>query len=280
MSVASDKLDAWTKLSNYRHYGDRERSEFTLKERLLFGAVSAATRMMLRAWTDTCRWEVGDRALRDDLLHGRVKAIFLMWHNRMPAFFPWLESLSRRDSGFRVCSLISGSKDGELLARAIRETGGSIVRGSSSQDAMAALRVAVSAAQSGSSIATVGDGPLGPRYGLKPGPILLAKATGLPVIPVTWAGSGVFQLHRTWDQMMLPLPRTRIEFKFGRPYHVPPDADAREIATARRALEASLNELTNWADANTRVAIQFPRPKPNEVLKRKRKIVLEGRHFE
>jgi lysophospholipid acyltransferase (LPLAT)-like uncharacterized protein len=269
----------WKQLADFRHYGERQRTEFTFKQRVTFAAASAATRMLLRMWTDTCRWDVGDARLRDDLLQGRTQAIFLMWHNRMPAFFPWIESLSRRDPSFRLCSIISGSHDGEFLARPIRETGGGIVRGSSTHDALAALRVAVAAAQAGSNVATVGDGPVGPRYRLKPGPVLLSKAAGLPVIPVTWACDRVFQLHRSWDQLMLPLPRSRIEFRFGKPHQVTPDAGAREIATARRALEHDLNELTAWADAETRIAIQFPKPKPGETLKRKRKVELAGRHF-
>jgi hypothetical protein len=80
--------------------------------------------------------------------------------------------------------------------------------------------------------------------------------------------------------LMLPLPFSRIEFRFGEPYHVAADADARAIATARRELERRMDALTEWADANTGVAIQFPKPKENETLKRKRDVVLAGRHFE
>ena len=279
MSVASTKNDVWRELMNFRHYGERSRSDFSPGQRLMFAGVSAATRLFLRVWTDTCRWDVGDTVLRDDLLQGRRLVIFLMWHNRMPAFFPWLESLSRRDPAFRVSSLISGSKDGEFLARAIRETGGSQIRGSSSRGAAAALLVATQVARLGNNIATVGDGPLGPRYLLKPGAVMIAKATGMPVIPVTWACSRVFQLHRTWDQLMIPLPFSRITFRFGRPRYVPADADADAIAAARQSLESELNALTAWADANTGVAIQFPRPKPGEMLKRK-KAKLTGRHVE
>jgi lysophospholipid acyltransferase (LPLAT)-like uncharacterized protein len=279
MSGASEKT-SWSAMARERKYGERAAGDFTLKERLQYGVSSALARLFVRMSTDTCRWHAVAPEFRQDLLLGRAHVIFLVWHNRVPAFFPWLASLSRRDWRYRCDAMVSGSKDGELLARPIRECGGVVIRGSSSKDATAALRGAVEAAAEGANIATVGDGPRGPRYRLKPGPVLIAKATGLPIVPVTWAGSRVFQLHRSWDQLMLPLPFSRIEFRFGEPYNVPVDADARAIATARRELEKRMDALTEWADANTRVAIQFPRPKPGEVLKRRPEIELAGRHVE
>ena len=279
MSAAREKT-SWREMARIRKYGERMPGEFSLKQRALFALSSAAARLFVRLSTDTCRWQGVEPALRQDLLLGRTRVIFLVWHNRVPAFFPWLASLSRRDWRYRCDAMVSGSKDGELLARPIRECGGVVIRGSSSKDATAALRGAVEAAAEGANIATVGDGPRGPRYKLKPGPVLIAKATGLPIVPVTWAGNRVFQLHRSWDQMMLPLPFSRIEFRFGEPYQVPADADARAIATARRELERRMDALTEWADGNTRVAIQFPRPKPGEVLKRRPEIELAGRHVE
>jgi lysophospholipid acyltransferase (LPLAT)-like uncharacterized protein len=273
--------DPWAQWLSFRHYGQRRRSDFTLKERLTYAASSAVTRMLLRVWTDTCRWESeGDQPFRRDLLMCRRNFIFVLWHNRVPAFFAYLDAIARRDPRFRADSIVSASKDGEFLARPIRENGGMVIRGSSSRDAARALRGGVAAAAEGASIATVGDGPRGPRYRLKPGPVLLAKATGLPIVPLTWAGSRVAQLHRSWDQLMLPLPFSRLQFRFGEPFEVSQDADARAIARARRELEQRLEALTHWADTNTRVALQVPRPKPGELLKRRQPIELEGRHFE
>lgn len=283
VSVASVKVagDPWYEWLSFRHYGQRRRADFTLKERLGFGAASAVARLCVRVWTDTCRWESdGDRAFRQDLLLCRRNFIFVLWHNRVPAFFAYLDAIARRDPRFRADSIVSASKDGEFLARPIRENGGMVIRGSSSRDAARALRGGVAAASQGANIATVGDGPRGPRYRLKPGCLMLAKATGLPIVPLTWAGSSVAQLHRSWDQLMLPLPFSRLQFRFGEPLTVPQDADARAIARARRELEQRLQALTDWADANTRVSLQIPKPKPGELLKRRPHIDLEGRHFE
>ncbi|MCB9896212.1 MAG: lysophospholipid acyltransferase family protein [Planctomycetes bacterium] len=265
----------------FRHYGDRDPGEFSWREKLVYAATSAAARSCLRLWTDTCHWEVhGDRELRRDLLHERNPYIFICWHNRVPGFFAYLDSLSRRRQDIRVHSIISASKDGEFLARPIRENGGYVIRGSSSRDAAKALRDGIAATSAGSSIATVGDGPRGPRYKLKPGAIMLAKATGAPIVPVTWTCNRTAQLHRSWDQLMVPMPFSRIEVRFGECFRVAPDAGPRDVARARRELEQRLHALTEWADTTTRIRWQIPRSRPGEVLKRRTQIELEGRHFE
>ena len=139
------------------------------------------------------------------------------------------------------------------------------------------MRGAIQAVEDGANIATVGDGPRGPRYRLKPGVVMLAKATGVPIIPVTWACNRTFQLHRSWDQLMVPLPFSTIRFRFDTPVHVPTDADARAVVEARRNLESRLQVLTDWADGNTRVTLQLPKPKPGEILKRRPPIDLNER---
>lgn len=282
MSVASGKknLRAWRRWLSYRHYGALGPGAFSVREKLLFGASSLAARGYLRVVRDTCRWTLhGDADWRHDVLMGRQAFIFVPWHNRVSAFFVYLAQLAARDPGFRCASIISPSKDGELLARPIRESDGLVIRGSSSRKAAGALREAVDVARRGGNIATVGDGPKGPRYRLKPGPVMLAKASGLPIVPVSWSCTRVMQTHRSWDQMMLPLPFSNIEMRFGRPIHVPADAGPRDIAAYRRKIEGALMDMTRLADARTRVQWQVPRAKEGETLKRRDSIELAGRHY-
>ena len=280
MSVASEKneLVAWKAWYRFRRYGSNPDGSYSLTERLQHAGVAALGRLFVRVCIDTCRWRVeGDTGYRHEMVQGRRQFIFVMWHNRVPAFYAWAARNAMRSPRFRMDSIISASKDGEFLARMIREGGGGEIRGSSSRDATRALRAGVIAAKQGAIIATVGDGPRGPRYALKPGPIMLAKATGVSIVPVTWACNRTFQLHRSWDQLMAPLPFSTIRMRFGEPLHVPEDADGREIVTLRRELESRLDTLTEWGDANTRIAWQLPRPRTGEVLKRRPKIELNER---
>lgn len=283
MSVASTKNaeSLWRAADLARRYGAAGPGAFSRADRIRFGLASAGARAYLRVLAGTCRWIVeGHDDWREDLVLGRRNFIFLLWHNRMPAFVHYCASTHLINPHNPMYSIVSASKDGELLARPIREMGGWEIRGSSTRDAARALRDSVRVARDGASILTVGDGPRGPRYRLKPGPILVARDAGLPVVPVTWAGTRVLQFHRAWDQLMLPLPFSGVRFRFGQPITVAPDADARGIARARREIEGALADLTGWADSQTRVARQVPRPKPGEVLKRRPEIGLTGRHVE
>lgn len=282
MSVASEKneLIAWKAWYRFRRFGTSGSDEFNLKQKFQYAGLAALGRIFFRGCLGTCQWQLdGDSTFRHDLLQGKRHFIFAMWHNRLSAFFVWAGRHALRNPAFRMDSIVSSSKDGEFLARIIRENGGGVIRGSSSRDAGKALREAVTAIEERVNIATVGDGPRGPRYVMKPGPILLAKATGVPILPVTWACNRAFQLHRSWDQLMVPLPFSKIRMRFGEPLHVPEDAGGREIVSLRRELESRLKTLTDWADANTRINFPLPRPKPGEVLKRRPIIELDERRI-
>lgn len=270
MSVASAKIDPWNLLRRRQYFGEQSPRDFSPLELLKYSAVGMAGRAYIRLIGATARMSTsGDESLRDDVIRGKASVIFVSWHNRLPGALPYHDAFARIRHDYMLETIISASRDGEFLARVVRDMAGGAIRGSSSRDASAAMLQAVKRLQEGACLFSVGDGPRGPRYVLKPGPILIAKLTGRPILPFSWACTRVAQLHRAWDQMMFPLPFSRIEFRTGKPLHVPPDAGPREIALARRELESRLAELTAWADANTRVALQIPRPRPGEVLKRR-----------
>lgn len=270
MARANPDFVAWREYWRWRRYGQRSRSDFSAAQRVASAATAFGVRLFSRIVTATCAVRVsGDEPFRMETMRDRPGVIWLMWHNRMPGFVTYCDWMARRNPLLPVASIVSPSKDGELLARPLREIGALEIRGSSSSQGDKALRAAVDAARAGISIATVGDGPRGPRYQLKPGPVLLAKATGLPIVLCTWSASRGGQLHRSWDQMMFPLPFSRVHLRFAEPVHVPAEADAPVIAEIRRGLEARLNEMTASADAETRIALQIPKAKPGELLKRR-----------
>ena len=76
----------------------------------------------------------------------------------------------------------SDSFDGEWTGRIIRKFGFVKVRGSSSRGAVRALLGMRKEIGQNSTVAFTIDGPRGPRYVAKPGPVLLARATGAPMV--------------------------------------------------------------------------------------------------
>ncbi len=77
--------------------------------------------------------------------------------------------------------MVSRSFDGEFIARTIEKLGFVAVRGSSSRGGAAALLGLKAQLEFGNPVVFTIDGPRGPKYVAKPGPVLLARASGLPM---------------------------------------------------------------------------------------------------
>ncbi|MEJ2366847.1 MAG: hypothetical protein P8Z49_00480, partial [Acidobacteriota bacterium] len=54
---------------------------------------------------------------------------------------------------------------------------------------------------------------------------------------------------RSWDSFLVPLPFSRVVFVYGKPIHVPRDADADELERCRMAVERGLNEAAAEAES-------------------------------
>src|SRR2546429_227819 len=69
------------------------------------------------------------------------------------------------------------------------------------------------------------DGPKGPRYIAKMGPVLLAKKTGNPMLPFTITPKKFWQMTSSWDRTQVPKAFTRARVLIAAPIFVPGDAD-------------------------------------------------------
>lgn len=135
--------------------------------------------------------------------------------------------------------LISRSFDGELIARILSLFNFGAVRGSSSRGASEGLLGMARVIESGRTAIFTADGPRGPVYQAKMGPIKLAQMTGAPI--------GVFHLEpekawtlNSWDRFLIPRPFTRICVSWAAWTRVPRDL-APEVFEARRLeLDAAL----------------------------------------
>lgn len=91
--------------------------------------------------------------------------------------------------GTRGNVLISQHRDGEIIARVIARFGHGAVRGSSTRGGALALRELIRLGRSGTDLVVTPDGPKGPRQVAKLGVVQLAKATGLPIVPLAFGCS-------------------------------------------------------------------------------------------
>ncbi|MBP0124281.1 MAG: DUF374 domain-containing protein, partial [Nitrospira sp.] len=98
-------------------------------------------------------------------------------------------ALELEHRGIEVELLISQHQDGGIIARIISRFGHRAVRGSSTRGGPLALRELIKLGRSGADLVVTPDGPKGPRQVVKLGVVQLAKATGLPIVPLAFSCS-------------------------------------------------------------------------------------------
>jgi len=202
--------------------------------------ISAALRVL--------SWTLRVQMFGVDELKARVREgeriIVAFWHNRVMVM-----PLAAR--GLRMCIMNSRSRDGEIATRALRRWGIHSVRGSASRGAVAGFLQLVRAFREGYNLAIVPDGPRGPCCRAKKGVGHLARVTGAPVFPVSYAASRSLSL-RSWDRLVVPLPFSRVVLLVGEAVSVPRDADRSTVEGYRREIERRLNAAGAAATARLR----------------------------
>jgi lysophospholipid acyltransferase (LPLAT)-like uncharacterized protein len=93
----------------------------------------------------------------------------------------------------------------------------------------------------------VADGSKGPARIAQKGAVVLARETGVPVMPTGFAARPAFRFN-SWDRTILPFPVSKVVMVYGQPISVPPDARGVRIEEFRKNLEDSLNESTRIAE--------------------------------
>jgi hypothetical protein len=122
-----------------------------------------------------------------------------------------------------IAVMTSSSFDGEYIARIIERFGFAAVRGSSSRGGSAALLGMNRALAAGDIAAFTIDGPRGPRYVAKFGPVRLARMSGAPILCFYLAVKRPWILG-SWDAMMIPRPFSKVHVRWAKLIYVPADA--------------------------------------------------------
>jgi lysophospholipid acyltransferase (LPLAT)-like uncharacterized protein len=118
----------------------------------------------------------------DELYRQGGRVIIAFWHNQQ-----LMMPLAYR--GTEAHLLISQHRDGELIHRIVERFGFRSVRGSTTRGGPAALRQLIRLGRAGVDLVVTPDGPRGPRHVAQLGVVQLAKATGLPILPLAFGCS-------------------------------------------------------------------------------------------
>ena len=209
-------------------------SRFTLSQRFVLAVLPRVVGALLWLVSRTWRFEVIAEEGVTPLIEGQGAGarIFCFWHQCVLPCTVYF-----RSTGATI--LISRSFDGELITRILELFGFHAVRGSSSRGAREGLLGLKHVIESGAPAIFTADGPRGPIYRTKMGPIKLAQMTG--------ASIGAFHLEperawtmRSWDHFLIPKPFTRIVVSWAPWTHVPTDLPAEEFESKREELNAAI----------------------------------------
>lgn len=196
----------------------------------------------------TIRFEVEGWHNYESVISGGKLPIWPFWHDRI-----FLSTIYFRDRGILV--ITSKSSDGEYIARLIQRFGFGTIRGSSSRGGARALIEMRNAMKMGAEIAFTADGPKGPRYEAKPGPVYLAKLTGNPILPFLIQPQKYWTLN-SWDKLQIPRPFTKALLIVAEPLIVDHDADEGELQIKSAEMQRSLDDLVargqEWRQRTTK----------------------------
>ena len=208
--------------------------QFSLKQRILLALVPRLVWVLLSIVGRTWRFEVIAEEGAEPRIFGRGAGpeIYCFWHQ---CVLPC--AIYYRSTGATI--LISRSFDGELIARTLALFGFRAVRGSSSRGAREGLLGLKSVLESGGPVVFTADGPRGPIYQSKMGPIKLAQMTGAPVGAFHLQPKSAWRVN-SWDRFLIPKPFTRIVVSWSRWTRVMADTPEEQFEARREDLNEAL----------------------------------------
>jgi lysophospholipid acyltransferase (LPLAT)-like uncharacterized protein len=211
---------------------ERGNGGFSFGQRVALWVVPKLTALLLAVVGRTLRFEViAEEGMTPATPPAR--GIFCFWHRcTLPAGWYFRK--------FRCSILISRSFDGELIARTLGLLGYKSVRGSSSRDGAAGLMAMREVLARGEPVVFTADGPRGPIYQTKMGPVKLAQLTGELMGSFYLLPERAWTM-RSWDRFLVPLPFSRVVVSWARAVAAPAaDADAAALETKRVELNEAL----------------------------------------
>jgi lysophospholipid acyltransferase (LPLAT)-like uncharacterized protein len=94
-------------------------------------------------------------------------------------------------------------------------------------------------------------------YVAKPGPVLLARNTQVPIFPFYIAAEKAWVM-KSWDKFVIPKPFSRVHVRVGRFVHVPKGTSSEEAQQLHGEMQAALDRIREFAETqvpqtNTRI---------------------------
>lgn len=203
-----------------------------LKQKILGLIIWVIYRILSFTWKiEVIEPESMVRALRE-----RRTILFAHWHGDELALLYLIGT-------YRVATIASQSKDGEMMNTVLRLQGATSSRGSSTRGAVGALKGLIRILREekrNSSFAV--DGPKGPIYQVKPGVFEVSRILQAEIYPAGVSCDRSWRFEKSWNKTFLPKPfaKVRIEWAEALPA-VSKDDDPRSLVLKEK-LENALHQ--------------------------------------
>jgi lysophospholipid acyltransferase (LPLAT)-like uncharacterized protein len=139
--------------------------------------------------------------------------------------------------------------DGQWTRRVIERLGFGTAQGSSSRGGIEGLTAMARSLDEGRNVAFTIDGPRGPRYVAKPGPVILARRTGRAISVFHIGAKHAYTFQKSWDLFQLPFLFSPTVMFVAPPIRVPKDADSDALKLKQAEMQAALERVRDLAES-------------------------------
>src|SRR6266404_1796647 len=198
---------------------DTRLPELPWSRRIQIPVIAAAVYSVIRLLGPTLCYEVLGWQHAEGVYASGKRCIWAFWHRVIIPIVWW-----HRNHGTVVMN--TTAFDGQWTRKVIEWLGFGTAQGSSSR-----------------------GGPRGPRYVAKPGPVMLARKTGCPVMGFHTGVDRGKTFTNTWDHFLLPMPFARTVILFAPPIYVPADADQKMLEAKHAEMQRALERVRDIAES-------------------------------
>lgn len=210
--------------------------------RIQIPIIAAVVFSVIRVLGPTLRFEVLGRAKVERMWAQKQPVIWAFWH-RCIIPIAWYG----RNRGIVIMN--TTAFDGQWTRKVIEWLGFGTAQGSSSRGGLRGLTVMAQRIKEGLDCGFTIDGPRGPRYVAKVGPVLLARMTGAPIMVFHVGVEHGTTIEKTWDHFCLPSLFTRAILLASPPIYVPQDADSEMIKAKHEEMQKALERVRDIAES-------------------------------
>jgi lysophospholipid acyltransferase (LPLAT)-like uncharacterized protein len=223
------------------HY-DTRLPKLSFMQRIEIPIIGWVVWAVIRVLGPTLRFEVlGGQRVGRDYCPDQPPSVYAFWHRCILAgtwYFRNRNAVLMNTTNF----------DGQWTRRVIERLGYGTAQGSSTRGGLRGLAVMAQRLEEGLDAAFTIDGPRGPRYIAKPGPVMLARRSGRPIIVFHIGLERAWTLKKTWDLFQVPKLFTRAILVISPPIEVAEDINREGLERKHQEMQKMLERVRDVAE--------------------------------